>query len=143
MGRLNQETIETRRIRRRFQRRRDKKLCEINTMTFRHREPRRRLPDSSSCFCSCYYREQMIGYREEITLDAMLDYNSVFREARWDFLEKKRKKKIVEQVGQCSPILPVASPIYETCEDSRPLSSRHKASFGSLFSQIVIFTGTP
>jgi len=32
----------------------------------------------------------MIGYHKETTLDAMLDYNSIFREARWDFLEKKK-----------------------------------------------------
>lgn len=82
-------------------------LCEINTMTFSSS----RTKAAASWFVVLplfwYYREQMIGYRVETTSDAMLDCNSVFREARWDFLEKEKRK-----IGQRSPIFPVASPIY-------------------------------
>lgn len=49
----------------------------------------------------------------------------VFREARWDFLEKKEKdknEKIAERVGQCSPTFPVASLIFEACKVTLALS---------------------
>lgn len=61
----------------------------------------------------------MIGYDANTTLDAMLELYLVFREARWDFLEKRGEER-GNRRGQCSPTFPVASSICEACEETPP-----------------------
>lgn len=82
----------------------------------------------------------------------MLDYiyvSVVFREAQWDFLEKKEKKKKkteenyrITSDAQCSPTFPLASSICEACERTLAhgiVSSRVKL-FSSKYKIAVFFS---